>query len=186
MAIKLGNTDINKIYLGSTEIKKAYLGSTLMFDNSVVVIPTELNTSDASALSTYETNSIGTWDKYAQFVETTDVYEGSYALGVGTNSVSFQSSKKTFDVAIGDEIVFSFWAKANTTNAQDILLTGTSDNSSFWDKTNAEQPLVWTNYTRTITATSETISVTLVAQFSDGVAGDVVLIDNLSVINNGQ
>ena len=35
MPIKLGNTEINKIYLGSTEIKKAYLGSNLIFDNSI-------------------------------------------------------------------------------------------------------------------------------------------------------
>ena len=34
MALKLGNTDINKGYLGSTEIKKAYLGNTLIFDNA--------------------------------------------------------------------------------------------------------------------------------------------------------
>lgn len=35
MAVKLGSTDINKIYLGSTEIKKAYLGSTLIYDKTV-------------------------------------------------------------------------------------------------------------------------------------------------------
>ncbi len=34
MGLKLGSTDINKLYLGSTEIKKAYLGSTLVFDNA--------------------------------------------------------------------------------------------------------------------------------------------------------
>lgn len=35
MSIKLGNTDINKIYLGATEIKKAYLGNTLIYDKTV-------------------------------------------------------------------------------------------------------------------------------------------------------
>ena len=34
--LKLGSTEINKLYLGSTEIKKAYLGSTLIFDSAVV------------------------------------------------------------------------------------------------------------------------------------------------------
>jgi len=34
MAIKLGNTGINKAYLGGTEIKKLYLGENLIFDNS--------------------------------------------------------------------------------------------------------------------------------------------------------
>lgn len=32
--MKLGSTQINKMYLGSTEIKKAYLGSTLVFDKT--------------------------------------------------------------------------------------------------------------------------------------------------------
>ena len=32
--MKLGSTDINKLYLGSTEIKKAYLGSTLIYDKT--------------------------------------------------------------------------------------------------------------------------------------------------------
>ena len=32
MSIKIGNTDINKIYLGNTEIKKAYLGNTVIYE----------------------------------------------------------------------------------------------------------------------------------------------------------
>jgi len=35
MSIKLGNTEINKVYLGGTEIKKAYLGGTLVYENQV-------------------------------------------------------------------------------------------------------------------------------------------------------
>jgi hypothetical protein len=35
MAIKLGNTSINKAYLGGVEINKLYLGSNVIFDNSV-------------------------------------------------------------------------------------------------------------------------------------------------------
>jgi len=34
MAIKLGNTSINKAYLGGVEIKKLYLGSNVIFDNT--------------------------------------------------------------------------------------------------------------------------------------------------------
>jgi hypothetical protein len=34
MAIKIGNTGINKAYLGGTEIKKLYLGANVIFDNS--------------------------------------------------------------------------------------------------------------------------------------------------------
>ena len=36
MAIKLGNTGINRAYLGGTEIKKLYLGSVLVFNISDV------------------------------------------------------------------------------------------------------------------------------------------------------
>jgi len=35
MAIKLGNTGINKAYLGGVEINKLYLGANVIFDNSV-------------------------------------------------------------------------------------------------------------------------------------------------------
>jgi len=35
MSIKLGNTDINKVYLGNTEITKAYLGTTEIFGGNV-------------------------------------------------------------------------------------------------------------------------------------------------------
>jgi hypothetical protein len=34
MAIKIGNTGINKAYLGGTEIKKLYLGANVIFDNT--------------------------------------------------------------------------------------------------------------------------------------------------------
>lgn len=37
--LKLGNTDINKVYLGNTEAKKVYLGSTLVMDNSGAPAP---------------------------------------------------------------------------------------------------------------------------------------------------
>ena len=33
MAIKLGNTGINKAYLGGVEIKKLYLGNTIVFNS---------------------------------------------------------------------------------------------------------------------------------------------------------
>jgi len=36
MAIKLGNTNINKAYLGGVEIKKLYLGDILVFNISDV------------------------------------------------------------------------------------------------------------------------------------------------------
>ena len=38
MSIKIGNTDINKIYLGNIEIKKAYLGSDVIYESEPVVL----------------------------------------------------------------------------------------------------------------------------------------------------
>ena len=37
--IKLGNTEISKVYLGGTEITKVYKGSDLVLDNSVAPLP---------------------------------------------------------------------------------------------------------------------------------------------------
>ena len=34
MTLKLGGTDINRVYLGGTEILKAYLGGTLVYDKT--------------------------------------------------------------------------------------------------------------------------------------------------------
>jgi surface protein len=45
MAIKLGNTGINKAYLGGVEIKKLYLGENLIFDNTLIPFIIEVDTS---------------------------------------------------------------------------------------------------------------------------------------------
>jgi hypothetical protein len=51
MAIKLGNTGINKAYLGGVEIKKLYLGGVLVFDNSARPFIIEVDTSKAGSAS---------------------------------------------------------------------------------------------------------------------------------------
>ena len=45
MAIKLGNTSINKAYLGGVEIKKLYLGTNVVFDNTFIPFIIEVDTS---------------------------------------------------------------------------------------------------------------------------------------------
>jgi surface protein len=45
MAIKLGNTGINKAYLGGVEIKKLYLGTNVVFDNTFIPFIIEVDTS---------------------------------------------------------------------------------------------------------------------------------------------
>jgi surface protein len=49
MAIKIGNTGINKAYLGGTEIKKLYLGANVIFDNTATPFIIEVDTSKAGA-----------------------------------------------------------------------------------------------------------------------------------------
>ena len=51
MAIKLGNTSINKAYLGGVEIKKLYLGTNVVFDNTFIPFIIEVDTSKAGSAS---------------------------------------------------------------------------------------------------------------------------------------
>lgn len=56
MALKLGNTDINKLALGSTEINRAYLGSTEVFSVSSYFLRMAKNSLDG-----LEVDTIPTW-----------------------------------------------------------------------------------------------------------------------------
>ena len=51
MAIKLGNTGINKAYLGGVEIKKLYLGANVIFDNTARPFIIEVDTSKSGSAS---------------------------------------------------------------------------------------------------------------------------------------
>ena len=51
MSIKLGTTDINKIYLGDTEINKAYLGDVLVYDKTSAFDPDYQAVLDAATLA---------------------------------------------------------------------------------------------------------------------------------------
>ena len=51
MAIKLGNTSINKAYLGGVEINKLYLGENLIFDNTFIPFIIEIDTTKAGSAS---------------------------------------------------------------------------------------------------------------------------------------
>ena len=61
MSLKLGNTDINKLYLGNTEIQKAYLGNNLVFDNSASLLydgVSAMYTLRRPSMSTLWTNAV--------------------------------------------------------------------------------------------------------------------------------
>jgi surface protein len=63
--MKLGSTDVSKLYLGSTEVQKVMLGSTEVWisgfdpDHFVVVVDTNLRTGSTTALLPVNANSVG-------------------------------------------------------------------------------------------------------------------------------
>lgn len=85
MAVKLGTTDINKVYLGTTEIKKMYLGSTLIYDKTIA--------------SGYPLDGITAFGRELATVRLRTAYTG-YAFIIrrssdnATTSVSFDSNGK--------------------------------------------------------------------------------------------
>lgn len=85
MAVKLGTTDINKVYLGTTEIKKMYLGSTLIYDKT--------------SASGYPLDGITAFGRELATVRLRTAYTG-YAFIIrrssdnATTSVSFDSNGK--------------------------------------------------------------------------------------------
>lgn len=183
MAIKLGNTDINKIYLGSTEIKKAYLGNNLIFDNTVVVIPTELLTeANAAALSNEgDGTQKGSWsNSYYSSVETTDTNSSTNSLRVLGFDTSVTNMTLTINgLTIGDEITIEFDIKCTSNNEQSFTIYGTDDDSVFWT-TGTNNPLVWTSYSRTVIMTATTLELTAIGSQGSASFGDM-LIDNLSI-----
>ena len=75
MVIKLGSTDINKIYLGEQELSKVYLGNELIYPDAqpteqwVRVIPTSITNDDVSFLNT---NTFGDWNNRHIFLDGSD------------------------------------------------------------------------------------------------------------------
>lgn len=55
--MKLGSTDINKIYLGDTEVKKLYLGSTTVFNNTVSLPSSTVFNLDATDTNSYNNST---------------------------------------------------------------------------------------------------------------------------------
>ena len=108
--LKLGGTDINKLYLGSTEIKKAYLGSGLVFDNTGYDFTTGLvaswqfennfndYTGNHNAIKTglVTNNTTGLVGNQADFSGSTDyltvVDHADFSFGDGVTDVPFTMS----------------------------------------------------------------------------------------------
>ncbi len=90
--LKLGSTEINKLYLGSTEIKKAYLGSTLIFD-SAVVDPIPIG----NLVSYYNFNNNVNDSKGSNDGTPTDI---TYVVGKSGNAASFNGTSSYVDFGL--------------------------------------------------------------------------------------
>ena len=184
MGLKLGSTDVDKLYLGATEITKVYLGSDVVYGGGVS--GTELLTAANAAGLANEANNELEWSSSFNFeVETSDTDGSSFAMkvinGADTNALTFLNG---LTVVIGDTLVYSFSAKCNTQNEQAVRLNNTSDDTDFW--TAGNQPLVWTTFQKTVTADTTSVNMKVTGSPAGQPVTDYILIDNVSVINQGQ
>lgn len=145
---------------------------------------TELLTESNAAAKENEGNSLGSFDpSWYGAVETTEVHAGTYSYFLG-NGGTYIFVDLDLTGVIGDEIVFNFWVKCATQEAQQVTLSGTDNNADFLGGT-GNQPTTWTNFSRTVTLTSTGFYIRLTKNGAGGEAGGLY-IDDLSIINNGQ
>lgn len=146
MSIKLGNTNINKVYLGNTEIKKAYLGNTLILDNAVVTSSNLYTYSNAvsdddidsnlnwNATSAYFTESITSTDAGQNFsigiegriTDSNDTQKVEHTLPdlvIGTEYKATIRYKSTFTIAPAAN-PFIAWANVSGVTYPSIFSTG--------------------------------------------------------------
>jgi len=78
MAIKLGNTGINKAYLGGVEIKKLYLGANVIFDNAFIPFIIEVDTSKTGVSSTNQFQFTGAEGDYDVVAKQNDIVVATF------------------------------------------------------------------------------------------------------------
>ena len=94
MAIKLGNTAINKAYLGGVEIKKLYLGSNVIFDNSVNPNPfiIEVNTANTGVSNADQFQFTGAEGDYDVVAKQNDIVVSTFNDLSGQQTITLPSS----------------------------------------------------------------------------------------------
>jgi len=182
MAIKLGNTDINKVYLGSTEINKLYLGSNLILDNSGSSGGTNLYTAanvlsvDNEANSTSGIGRLATTISHAS-VETTVVRNGTYSAKFDINqqaTISFVSIDLEFN---GDGTYeLSFWVYSTDAGQRVRTITNTNQGEYFLPQTTN----TWEQFTLTFDIDSGATTGNL--EIGRGITGASFYLDELTLI----
>lgn len=191
MSIRLGNTEINKLYLGNTEISKAYLGSTLVFDNTSPT-GTQLYTNEdaASPVGITEANTIVRgnntslgWENNGNTeatVSTTDSQVGDYAIlltAVGSNNTTLRFY---YPIVTGNTYVIGFWAKSPIGTTQRLSIINDSPDINLSNISNPN----WTYFEYTVESTATGWGQLLFYPSRFGTVGDTLLIDGLSILEN--
>jgi len=78
MAIKLGNTSINKAYLGGVEIKKLYLGTNVVFDNTFIPFIIEVDTSKTGVSNADQFQFTGAEGDYDVIAKQNDIVVANF------------------------------------------------------------------------------------------------------------
>jgi len=92
MAIKLGNTGINKAYLGGTEIKKLYLGANVIFDNTFIPFIIEVDTSKTGVSNNNQFQFTGAEGDYDVVAKQNDIVVATFNDLSGAETINLPSS----------------------------------------------------------------------------------------------
>ena len=167
MAIKLGNTDINKLYLGSTEVQKVYLGNNLILDNST---PSFINLN-----STFDDDSDLT-------------YEAAWSISGGTANYNRSSNHDLIfhlseDIQTGDSLSITFdIINPTLAGARAVIYAGSGTNGEVIQGTTIYDTADTYTVNHTLTSTSATNRITILG--TNNASGGQFSIDNVQIIKN--
>lgn len=136
--LRLGSTNINKLYLGSTEIKKAYLGSTLVFDSTVVVSNLY---NDVSVMYTLRRPAMTTlWTNAIAKIRRTSDNATAFVFIDGSNindTISLSSFISTSSNTTPSATTLSTWVGANNAFVEEWI--GITPNNTIDNNKTAKQ-----------------------------------------------
>ena len=133
-----------------------------------------------------ETNATTGWITTGTLLtsDTSNPYHGTYALraeAAGTSDAQ-RKFRYLFSAVVGEVYDISIWARTGSQNVSPAFAAWTGV-SGFINPTIITTGTVWSEYTFTVTATSTTAGITIyTGSASNGVIGDVLFIDRVSII----
>ncbi len=145
----------------------------------------ELHTDSNAVSIANESNSTTGWGGGAiKASDSSDPYQGTYAMRLtSTTGSTGRYTSYSFTAVVGDVYDISIWAKVGT-QSDDPAFSAWSGLSGFG--TTSITGTAWGEYTFTVTATSTTPSIRVYTGISSGSTGDIVYIDRVSILKQGQ